>query len=116
MAHPKPTIYSDFSDCPDFLKDFITYQRTIKGLSPRSVEAYYTDLKLFLRYIYQKRFEKIDNELIDSIDKNDGVIREIPKRRKSSLDLGSAQSARMRSLENPNSLIFSAISQLSILF
>mgnify|MGYP002559221875 CR=1 FL=1 len=68
MAHPKPTIYSDFSDCPDFLKDFITYQRTIKGLSPRSVEAYYTDLKLFLRYIYQKRFEKIDNELIDSID------------------------------------------------
>lgn len=68
MAHPKPTIYSDFSDCPDFLKDFITYQRTIKGLSPRSVEAYYTDLKLFLRYVYQKRFEKIDNELIDSID------------------------------------------------
>ena len=60
MAHPKPTIYSDFSDCPDFLKDFITYQRTIKGLSPRSVEAYYTDLKLFLRYVYQKRRNNID--------------------------------------------------------
>ncbi len=51
MADSKPKIYSDYSDCPDFLKEFLYYMQTIKGLSARTVEAYYIDLKMFLRYI-----------------------------------------------------------------
>ena len=48
MAVSKPVIYSDYSDSPQFLKEFLYYMQTIKGLSVRSVESYYIDLKLFL--------------------------------------------------------------------
>lgn len=68
MAHPQPKIYTDYLDSPDFIKSFIAYQRTIKGLSPRTTEAYYVDLKLFLRYMYLKRFETVDNDLISTVD------------------------------------------------
>ena len=68
MANNKPVIYSDYSDCPVFLKEFLYYMQTIRGLSARSVEAYYIDLKLFLRFIYQKRNNSIDNETIDQVD------------------------------------------------
>ena len=68
MANSKPVIYSDYSDCPDFLREFLYYMQTIKGLSVRSVEAYYIDLKLFLRFLYQKRIGNIDNETIDDVD------------------------------------------------
>lgn len=67
MANSKPKIYSDYSDCPQFLKDFLYYMQTIRGLSERSVEAYYIDMKLFLRYIFQKRNNCIDNATINSI-------------------------------------------------
>ncbi len=40
-----------FSDAPSFLKDFLYYMLTIKGLSPKTVEAYYIDLRGFLRYL-----------------------------------------------------------------
>ena len=39
------------SECPDFLRDFLTYNETIKGKSSRSVEGYYIDLRTFLRYM-----------------------------------------------------------------
>ena len=29
--------------CPDFLRDFLTYNETIKGKSSRTVEGYFTD-------------------------------------------------------------------------
>jgi len=67
MANNKPTIYSDYSDSPAFLKEFLYYMQTIRGLSERSVEAYYIDLKLFLRFIYQKRNNSIDNVFINNI-------------------------------------------------
>ena len=59
MAHPQPKIYTDYLDSPDFIKSFIAYQRTIKGLSPRTAEAYYVDLKLFLRYMYLNILQKV---------------------------------------------------------
>ena len=70
MANSKPTIYSDYSDAPDFLKEFLYYMQTIKGLSPRTVEAYYIDMNLFLKYIYQKRNNCINNETIHSVKIN----------------------------------------------
>ena len=54
--------------CPDFIRDFLTYNETIKGKSSKSVEQYYSDLRTFFRYILLVRgkapqgtpFNKID--------------------------------------------------------
>lgn len=37
--------------CPDFLRDFLTYNETIKGKSARTAEAYFLDLRTFFRYL-----------------------------------------------------------------
>ena len=42
-------------ECPDFLRDFLTYNETIKGKSSRSVEGYYIDLRTFFRYLLKVR-------------------------------------------------------------
>jgi len=68
MANSKPVIYSDYSGAPQFLKEFLYYMQTIKGLSPRTVEAYFVDLNLFFKYIVQKRSGCIDNENLISVD------------------------------------------------
>ena len=39
------------SECPDFIRDFLTYNEIIKGKSSKSVEQYYSDLRTFFRYI-----------------------------------------------------------------
>ena len=39
------------NSCPAFLRDFLTYNETIKGKSSRSVEGYYIDLHTFFRYM-----------------------------------------------------------------
>lgn len=70
MANSKPTIYSDYSDCPDFLREFLYYMQTIKGLSPRTVESYYIDLNLFFRYIIQKRNNSVNNDTLDEVSIN----------------------------------------------
>ena len=56
------------SACPDFIRDFLTYNETIKGKSSKSVEQYYSDLRTFFRYMLLVRgkaqpgipFNKID--------------------------------------------------------
>ena len=40
---------------PQLLRDYLIYMSTIKGRSPRTVEAYYNDLRLFLRYLMATR-------------------------------------------------------------
>jgi len=52
MPSPKPA--DSFRDAPPLLRDFLFYTLTIRGRSPRTVEAYYTDLRTFLRYIKQQ--------------------------------------------------------------
>lgn len=44
-----------YSDAPKALRDFLFYMLTIRGRSPRTVDAYYTDLRTFLRYIKFKK-------------------------------------------------------------
>lgn len=51
---------NNFSDCPSYLADFLTYLSVIKGRTPKTVEAYRSDLSIFLRYI------KIKNNLVSS--------------------------------------------------
>ena len=60
-------------ECPDFLRDFLTYNETIRGKSSRSVEGYYIDLRTFFRYLLLVRgnvpagteFNKIDISPVD---------------------------------------------------
>jgi len=70
-------------DSPPIIRDFLTYNETIKGKSTLSVEEYYHDLSTFFRYLLQirgltdeKDFEKIDIssvniELIKSVTISD---------------------------------------------
>lgn len=38
-------------ECPDFLNDFFTYLRVVKNRTERTIESYFIDLRLFLRYL-----------------------------------------------------------------
>lgn len=61
------------NSCPAFLRDFLTYNETIRGKSSRSVEGYYIDLRTFFRYMLLVRgkvpkdteFNKIDINAAD---------------------------------------------------
>lgn len=50
-----PNHKMDFSDCPFYVKDFLQYSLTIKGLSPRTVNGYYIDLRTFFKYLVMSR-------------------------------------------------------------
>ena len=40
-----------YSDCPQILRDFLTYHETIKGQSQKTISEYYLDLRMFLRFV-----------------------------------------------------------------
>ena len=55
-----------YSDCPNILRDFLTYHETIKGQSQRTISEYYLDLRMFLRFIKLMRNDMpIDTRLDD---------------------------------------------------
>ena len=39
--------YAPFSDCPEPLREFLSYTLTIRCLSPRTVDGYYIELRPF---------------------------------------------------------------------
>ena len=45
----------DFSGCPDFLKEFLNYELSIRNLSPRTVNGYEIDLRTFFRFLRRYR-------------------------------------------------------------
>ncbi len=40
-----------YSDCPKFLREFLMYNDTIKGKTKNTTDAYYADLRTFLRFL-----------------------------------------------------------------
>ena len=40
---------------PPIIRDFLTYNESIKGKSSNSIDEYYLDLQTFFRYIKQSR-------------------------------------------------------------
>lgn len=56
------------NSCPAFLRDFLTYNETIKGKSSRSVEGYYIDLRTFFRYMLLVRGIAPKNAEFNKID------------------------------------------------
>ncbi len=49
-----------YKDCPSYLKEFLTYLSVVKGRTEKTVDSYYNDLSIFLRYL------KIQNDLVES--------------------------------------------------
>ena len=60
--------------CPPIIRDFLTYNETIKGKSSKSVDEYYLDLQTFFRYLLLIRgkvdkssnFDEIDIRVVDA--------------------------------------------------
>ena len=46
-----------YTDCPQILREFLTYHETIKGQSPMTISEYYLDLRMFLRFLKLMRCE-----------------------------------------------------------
>lgn len=40
-----------YTDCPQILREFLSYHETIKGQSQRTIQEYYLDLRMFLRFM-----------------------------------------------------------------
>lgn len=58
-----------YKDIPFFLQDFLNYIKTIKGLSQNTVNEYYYDLRLFLKYmVFRLNLLDYDTEVVEEID------------------------------------------------
>lgn len=54
--NPKKTNQTNYSeDCPALVVEFLNYSLTIRGLSPRSVNGYYIDLRTFFKFVILHR-------------------------------------------------------------
>ena len=56
-----------FADCPQILRDFLTYHENIKGQSQLTVSEYYLDLRMFLRFMMLMRNDMPMNTPLEDI-------------------------------------------------
>ena len=56
-----------YHDCPQVLRDFLIYHETIKGQSPLTIQEYYLDLRMFLRFIKLMRNDMPIHTVLDDI-------------------------------------------------
>ena len=56
-----------YADCPQVVRDFLSYQESIKGQSKRTVSEYYLDLRMFLRFMKLMRCELPYNTPLEDI-------------------------------------------------
>ena len=57
-----------YSDCPQIMRDFLTYHENIKGQSIRTISEYYLDLRMFLRFITLMRNDMPMSTPLEDID------------------------------------------------
>lgn len=100
---------------PQVLRDFLSYTETVKGKSPRTANEYYLDLRMFFRFLKQKRglandipFDEIsildiDIDFIKSITLSDAydflmyTVQDRPKHQNSDCsEIGLSAPARAR--------------------
>ncbi|MBQ5315189.1 MAG: tyrosine recombinase XerC [Oscillospiraceae bacterium] len=60
-------------ECPYYINEYVTYLRVIKGSSERTVQAYYGDICLFLKYIKMTKLSVPSDTLFEDI-----IISDIP--------------------------------------
>ena len=56
-----------YHDCPQIVRDFLTYHESIKGQSPRTISEYYLDLRMFLRFIKLMRSDMPVDTVLDTV-------------------------------------------------
>ena len=56
-----------YSDCPQILREFLIYHENIKGQSQLTIQEYYLDLRMFLRFVRLMRNDMPMNTDLDSI-------------------------------------------------
>ena len=56
-----------YTDCPQILRDFLVYHESIKGQSALTIDEYYLDLRMFLRFIKLMRDEMPMNTPLEEI-------------------------------------------------
>ena len=69
-----------YADCPQIVRDFLTYHETIKGQSQLTISEYYLDLRMFLRFVRLMRSDMPIHTQLDDIPIKDidiSFIREI---------------------------------------
>ena len=64
-----------YSDCPQILREFLTYHETIKGQSSRTIAEYYLDLRMFFRFVKLMRSDMPIHTRLDDIPIKDVDIR-----------------------------------------
>ena len=64
-----------YSDCPQILREFLTYHETIKGQSQLTISEYALDLRMFLRFVKLMRCEMPLNTPLEDIPIKDIDIR-----------------------------------------
>lgn len=88
----------DYSDCPAYLKEFLFYMITIRGRSRRTVDAYYIDLRTFLRYLKCVKIESGDPTDMDYF--NSRCISDISIETLAALSLGDVYAFLNYTAEN----------------
>ncbi len=63
-----PSQHDDYKDCPEPVMRYLYDSETIRGLSPRTVNGYYIDLRTFFRYMRRLRKEVSDDVPLEEID------------------------------------------------
>ena len=64
-----------YSDCPQILKEFLIYHENIKGQSPLTIQEYYLDLRMFLRFIKLMRNDMPISTKLEEINIRDIDLR-----------------------------------------
>ena len=64
-----------YSDCPIVLREFLVYHENIKGQSPLTIQEYYLDLRMFLRFIKLMRNDMSLKTALEDVDIRDVDIR-----------------------------------------
>ena len=57
-----------YADCPGVVREFLSYHETIKSQSPRTIEEYHLDLRMFLRFMKLMRGGKSLNVPFEDVD------------------------------------------------
>ena len=102
-----------FDDCPYYLQEYLNYISTIKMRSELTVKNYYTDIKLFLRFLKQENGLCKDTEFKDIkiADTPEDLVKKVTLNDLSALADRNGRSIFSLSDLN-NSIYFSALSWL----
>lgn len=57
-----------YHDCPQIVRDFLIYHETIKGQSKLTIQEYYLDLRMFLRFVKLMRHDMPIHTRLDDIE------------------------------------------------